>query len=194
MGMTNQRAIILLSQMYLPAFDEEEKDAITKAIEALTAQEPATEQPKRIDLQEDTKAWLDEMDAVEVLGTIADICQDWDGYRTANDLGGLINEIWAYARYCADRLLKAQEPRVMSLEEIQHTDAVWLETHGWVGGDVQETVLRCRSDFENYVTEFATNDDCDITCVNSKIGIEWRCWTSKPDEKVRTETPWESVK
>lgn len=40
MEMTNQRAIILLSQMYLPAFDEEEKDAITKAIEALTAQEP----------------------------------------------------------------------------------------------------------------------------------------------------------
>ena len=38
--MTNQRAIILLSQMYLPAFDEEEKRAIDKAIEALTAQEP----------------------------------------------------------------------------------------------------------------------------------------------------------
>ena len=37
--MTNQRAIVLLSQMYIPAFDEEEKDAITKAIEALTAQE-----------------------------------------------------------------------------------------------------------------------------------------------------------
>ena len=39
-GMTNQRAIILLSQMYIPAFDEEEKEAITKAIEALTAYEP----------------------------------------------------------------------------------------------------------------------------------------------------------
>lgn len=38
--MTSQRAIILLSQMYIPAFDEEEKDAITKAIEALNAQEP----------------------------------------------------------------------------------------------------------------------------------------------------------
>ena len=36
--MTNQRAVILLSQMYLPAFDEEEKEAITKAIEALTEQ------------------------------------------------------------------------------------------------------------------------------------------------------------
>lgn len=42
--MTNQRAIILLSQMYLPAFDEEEKQAIDKAIEALTAQEP--QEPK----------------------------------------------------------------------------------------------------------------------------------------------------
>lgn len=40
MEMTNQHAIVLLSQMYIPAFDEEEKDAITKAIEALTAQEP----------------------------------------------------------------------------------------------------------------------------------------------------------
>lgn len=38
--MTNQRAIILLSQMYIPAFGEEEKQAIDKAIEALTAQEP----------------------------------------------------------------------------------------------------------------------------------------------------------
>jgi len=38
--MTNQRAIILLSQMYLPAFDEEEKQAIDKAIEVLSAQKP----------------------------------------------------------------------------------------------------------------------------------------------------------
>lgn len=38
--MTNQRAIILLSQMYLPNFNDEEKDALTKAIEALTEQEP----------------------------------------------------------------------------------------------------------------------------------------------------------
>lgn len=30
--MTEQRAIWLLSQMYLPCFEEEEKQAITKAI------------------------------------------------------------------------------------------------------------------------------------------------------------------
>lgn len=81
------------------------------ALELLKAQEPATVEPKRIDLADETKAWLDKMDAVDALGNIADICIDWDGYRTANGLGGLINEVWAYARYCADRLAKAQEPR-----------------------------------------------------------------------------------
>ena len=33
--MTIQRAIILLCQMYLPCFDEEEQEALTMAIEAL---------------------------------------------------------------------------------------------------------------------------------------------------------------
>ena len=65
-----------------------------------------TEQEK----EEETKEWLDKIDAVDALGNIANICIDLDGYRTANGLGGLVNEIWAYARYCADRLLKAQEP------------------------------------------------------------------------------------
>ena len=70
------------------------------------AQKSATIEPKRIELADETKAWLDKMDAVDALENIADICIDWDGYRTADGLGGLINEIWAYARYCADRLLK----------------------------------------------------------------------------------------
>ena len=71
----------------------------------------ATIQPKPIDLEDETKVWLDKMDAVEALENIADICIDWDGYRTADGLGGLINEIWACARYCADRIVKKQELR-----------------------------------------------------------------------------------
>ena len=74
------------------------------------AQKPTTIEPKRIELADETKAWLDTMDAVDALGNIADICIDWDGYRTVDGLGGLINEIWAYARYCANRLARAQEP------------------------------------------------------------------------------------
>lgn len=79
------------------------------AIAFLKIYEPSAVEPKRIDLADETKDWLGEMNAVEALRNIADICVDWDGYRTADGLGGLINEIWAYARYCADNLAKAQE-------------------------------------------------------------------------------------
>lgn len=37
--MTIQQAIILLCQMYLPCFDEKEKEALTMAIEALQEKE-----------------------------------------------------------------------------------------------------------------------------------------------------------
>lgn len=85
--------------------------ALHEAIDLLKEQECATVEPKRPELSNETKAWLDKMDAVEMLSNIADICIDWDGYRTANGLGGLINEIWAYARYGADRLMKEQSQR-----------------------------------------------------------------------------------
>lgn len=94
-----------------------DKSCVTKLqddiIAVLTAQDAKAVEPKRIELEDKTKVWLDKMNAVEALGNIADICIDWDGYRTADDLGGLINEIWAYARYCADRLLKAQEAKLV---------------------------------------------------------------------------------
>ena len=59
--MTNQRAIILLSQMYLPNFDDEEKDALTKAIEALTEQEPRVLTLEEVLSSPDTMIWVDEI-------------------------------------------------------------------------------------------------------------------------------------
>ena len=124
--MTNQQAIDLLSHTYFPS-GSDIGEAIAKAIEALKVQEEATIEPKRIDLEEETKAWLDKMDAVDALANIANICIDWDGYRTADGLGGLVNEIWAYARYCADRIAKAQEavePKIVdtSTSKLYHND------------------------------------------------------------------------
>ena len=58
-------------------------------------------------LLEETKKWLDKQTAEERLAIIKDICVDWDGYRTADGLGSLINEIWAYATYPCNN--KAQE-------------------------------------------------------------------------------------
>ena len=46
--MTNTRAILLLSQMYLPSFDEEEKEALSKAIDTLSNLEPRVVQLEEI--------------------------------------------------------------------------------------------------------------------------------------------------
>lgn len=73
-------------------------------------------------------------------------------------------------------LLKAQEPRVMTLEEAKNAEVVWVED--------RET-----SDVYPCIVKNNMNDS-----KLYKYGIQWRCWTSRPDEKRRAETPWESVK
>ena len=63
--------------------------------------------PAPEELLDKTKKWLDTQTAEERLSTIKDICVDWDGYRTAAGLGGLVNEIWAYAAYpCKNEALQ----------------------------------------------------------------------------------------
>lgn len=146
-------------------------DAAEQAIALLKAQEPATEEPKRVDLDDETKAWLDKMDAVDALRNIADICIDWDGYRTADGLGGLINEIWAYARYCADRLLKAQEPRVMTLKEAKAAYVIEYRS-----GKMREVGARLL--------------DIDIDPANGYYGDIYRVWTSRPTDEQREAEPW----
>ena len=46
MGLTIQKAICLLCQMYLPWFDDEEKEALTMAIDALYEKSKIQEQEK----------------------------------------------------------------------------------------------------------------------------------------------------
>lgn len=93
------------------------KRLMEDALLFLKAQEPSTVEPRPEELEPETKAWLDKMNAIDTLHNIADICVDWDGYRTADGLGGLINEIWAYARYCAQ---KCQEPKSPITSEVQY--------------------------------------------------------------------------
>jgi hypothetical protein len=70
-------------------------------------------------------------------------------------------------------LLKAQEPRVMTLEEARNVEVVWVED---------------RSTREIYPCIVKNNmNDSKLY----KYGVQWRCWTSRPDEKRRAETPWQ---
>ena len=90
----------------------------------------------------------------------------------------------------ATELLKAQEPRVMTLEEVNTAAGrdVWLELSGNIAEDVMiaTTIEGCgpkgictRYESLNYVG----------------YGIKpygWRCWTSRPTDEQREAIPWES--
>lgn len=59
--MTNQRAICLLSQMYLPCFDEEEKEALSLAINTLSVkeQEPLVLTLEEVKAAKGSTVWLE---------------------------------------------------------------------------------------------------------------------------------------
>jgi len=85
-------------------------------------------------------------------------------------------------------LLKAREPRVMTIEEVTEDcpDVVWFDDrhfvrvfaalpknenyHGWVK-------FTCRNGYERH-------DHID------GYGKEWRCWTSRPTDAQREKEPW----
>ena len=85
-------------------------------------------------------------------------------------------------------LLKAQEPRVLTLEELSTLPIdtpVFIEEIndecGWnvfYGIDEEKDVCFCgfRASADYYDLE--------------EYGMSWRCWTSRPMDKQREETPW----
>lgn len=85
-------------------------------------------------------------------------------------------------------LLKAQEPRVMTLEEVTEDcpDVVWFDDRHFV------RVFAALPKNENYHgwVKFIWRDGYERHDHIDGYGKEWRCWTSRPDEKRRAETPW----
>ena len=86
-------------------------------------------------------------------------------------------------------LLKAQEPRVMTLEEVKilDSDYYYLESMRSPGKELREIVgtygLTCVT-WPGITWARQTMGD-------SGYGKTWRCWTARPDEKRRAEIPWE---
>ena len=70
-------------------------------------------------------------------------------------------------------LLKAQEPRVLTLEEAQHAEVVWVEE--------METC--------NIYPCIVKNNMNDSKLY--KYGIQWRVWTSRPTDEQRKAVKWD---
>ena len=90
-------------------------------------------------------------------------------------------------------LLKAQEPRVMTLEEIierKDSDAVWVE-HMDGKMIVQPAVLLPSFlDTDKDCIHFASSWRTCGSYSRRSYGTKWRCWTSRPTAEQREATPW----
>lgn len=85
-------------------------------------------------------------------------------------------------------LLREQEPRVMTLEEVRDSDDwMWIEyLSGYVEWQKQSDIFGC---YEDGVMWNDSTFDC-----NDSYGIEWRCWTSRPTPEQMRDTKWEGEK
>ena len=84
--------------------------------------------------------------------------------------------------------LKAQEPRVMTLEEASNsTVPMWFEKSGdecgWITG------IDCSPIQATTIGQVDGDDWYNLPITD--YGRLWRCWTSRPDEKRMAETSWE---
>ena len=100
-------------------------------------------------------------------------------------------------------LLKAQEPRVMTPEEVIGNIILGRDRVIWF--EFRDSIVPMNTKSLAY-NDYLVDDDMPIL---NDTNIEWRdsdgkkdgvivaeyndvfrCWTSRPDEKVRTDTPW----
>ena len=86
-------------------------------------------------------------------------------------------------------LLKAQEPRVMTLEEVKQAEGrdVWLELSGNIADDVltAATIEGCGT--KGLSTRYES-------LPYTKYGVKpygWRCWDSRPTDEQRKAVEWE---
>lgn len=131
-------------------------------------------------LAEDEKRWH-ARDVVTELGYCGNYMRD------RKDMTNLDIRFYAYIMRKAHEMLKAQRPRVMTLEEVRTAEVVWLEQVG-------ECVCAIKiQNFDNGTMSFAYAYNNYTSFINIKpehYGKVSRCWTSRPTDERREATPW----
>ena len=99
---------------------------------------------------------------------------------------------WAgYANTAGDALalLKAQEPRVLTLEEVNNLPYghVLIETDKNEPLRWLDALMFCKN--TNFSFDFITLEGR-ARLLGVEYNREWRCWTSRPTDEQREATPW----
>ena len=84
-------------------------------------------------------------------------------------------------------LLKAQEPMVMALEEIQEGKPYWLEMRCIAS---EYAICKLNDNGDSAFLDFAVQYG-DKTLESNGYGKTWRCWTSRPTDEQREAVKWD---
>ena len=87
-------------------------------------------------------------------------------------------------------LLKAQEPRVLTMEEVRdEAEYMYLEKYSKTGSDLYECAIP--GDWDRYGIELLMSEYDAARLRWSDYGKTWRCWSSRPTDEQRKAIPWQ---
>ena len=90
-------------------------------------------------------------------------------------------------------LLKAQEPRVMTIQEVARCSMCWLEDESapvpapFISMEKRANGEKC----DMFLAVKPDNDDCEFWYNIHEYGKTWRCWTARPTDAQREAVKWE---
>lgn len=95
-------------------------------------------------------------------------------------------------------LLKEQEPRVLTIEEVlacnPRDEWLWFEEDAY--GYIEESAMICAQIYGFVDSSIAVNvpsqtHDETIEFDNENYGKTWRCWSAKPTDEQRRDVKWD---
>jgi hypothetical protein len=119
-------------------------------------------------------------DLEKVIEHLKEIAEYFRGCRSnASFASKAENHFWELQNAASEaaELLKAQEPRVMTLEEVLNTDPDWVVCEFRYGMEVSRHSPK--------VVKYWANG------VKYKYGQTWRCWTAWPTDEQRKAVKWD---
>lgn len=112
------------------------------------------------------------------------------------DIGQLRHEdLWPYAQAIDEiiAMLEAQEPSVMTLEEVKRHNnqdgCVWFEQPTY--NAVAAFARKDDEDYTEIISPYLLGDPINHCYMENRFyGNAWRCWTYRPTDEQRQEVKW----
>lgn len=88
-------------------------------------------------------------------------------------------------------MLKAQEPRVMTLEDVEHAEVAYAEDKDKT--DIIPVLVLGRMCEHVALVKPHVDEEAITRMIIPRVDeydVRWRCWTSRPTDEQREATPW----